>query len=252
MCQLPQSSVQDTSPLSEKQRAEIAEARVKELNARIKELEHDKPTLVELYRRDHPEAFDSAKVQELAEDLDAVRNRCHYAEKRVKELETAIRTHWEQKADDRCWEDDSKLYSVVPLPDTTARCIGDPEVMLENCKRFIKQRTCAGGPWKSYAELEAENAKLREQIRHATEALEVCYAPANPGSGAPLSVLATWAGNEIAELREQLANSVQVVRGPTTLPDGHWAVYCPVETRLGGQLIIDSLIAFRLPDREEE
>lgn len=170
MHQLSQSSVQDTSPLSDKQRAETAEAR-------------------------------------------------------VKELETAIRTHWEQKADDRCWEDDSKLYSVVPLPDTTARCIGDPEVMLENCKRFIKQRTCAGGPWKSYAELEAENAKLREQIRHA---------------------------NEIAELREQLANNVQVVRGPTTLPDGRWAIYCPVETRLGGQLIIDSLIAFRLPDREEK
>jgi len=164
-------------------RAQTAEARVKELTEENKRLDKT--------------------ICELEMDLDAARKRCHYAEMRVKELETAIRTHWEQKADDRCWEDDSKLYSVVPLPETTARCIGDPEVMLENCKRFIKQRMCAGGPWKSYAELEAENAKLHEQIRHATEALEACYTSANPGSNAPLSVLATWAGNEIAELRER-------------------------------------------------
>lgn len=65
--------------------------------------------------------------------------------------------------------------------------------------------------------------KLSEQIRHATGALETCYIPANPGSGAPLSVLATWAGNEIAELRKKIRNAESHAESPDRLAVHTWS-----------------------------
>jgi len=72
----------------------------------------------------------------------------------------AIARHHAQHADDLCWLDDDDLYAAAGLPPKNL-CVGDPKAMLRNCKRFIRQRCMAGGDWKSYAELEAENAKLR-------------------------------------------------------------------------------------------
>lgn len=72
-------------------------------------------------------------------------------------LLAAIKEHHEQKADDRCWMDDAKLYAAAGLDSPPFHIhIGDPDAMLANCKRFIAQRCNAGGPWKSYAELEQQ------------------------------------------------------------------------------------------------
>ena len=82
---------------------------------------------------------------------------------KVRTLEAAIRTHYEQHADDLCWMDDIALYAAIGLPPRD-KSVGDPCAMLENCKRFIAQRCQPGGTWKSYAELEEELATVRRQL----------------------------------------------------------------------------------------
>lgn len=83
---------------------------------------------------------------------------------RIKQLEDAIRTHRSQKFDDRCVEDDDRLYEVLGDGIKCDRRIGSPEEMHANCWRFIKNRCEAGGLWMSYADLERENAKLRMEL----------------------------------------------------------------------------------------
>lgn len=79
-------------------------------------------------------------------------------------LRGAIAAHHAQKADDRCWMDDNVLYAAAGLPEDAAhRCVGDKAAMLKNCERFVEVR-CREGQWLSYAELEAENAKLRAAL----------------------------------------------------------------------------------------
>lgn len=89
--------------------------------------------------------------------------------KRISELEAAIRTHRDERGDDRCWMDDATLYAV--LPETVAPGeLPPPEEMLENCKRFIALRYCQGekyvSPQRRIEELEAEVARLRAGQAH--------------------------------------------------------------------------------------
>ncbi len=95
----------------------------------------------------------------LARQLEAVRQaefqRCRAA---VADL------HHGQIADDRCFEDDDRLYSWFGLP-AVDRTIGDPQEMHANCWRFIQNRCQAGGPWRSYRELLEEADQLRQTIR---------------------------------------------------------------------------------------
>lgn len=81
-------------------------------------------------------------------------------------LRAAIVTHHAQHADDLCYLDDDILYTAAGLPARKPQ-IGDPKAMLRNCKRFIRQRCFGGGPWKSYAELEAEIAGLTAKVADA-------------------------------------------------------------------------------------
>jgi hypothetical protein len=74
-------------------------------------------------------------------------------------LHAAVKQHYDQKADDRCWQDDTELYAAFGLPPADIR-VGDQEAMLKNCERFLAWRTAAGG-WPSYAELEAEIKRLK-------------------------------------------------------------------------------------------
>lgn len=132
----------------------------------------------------------------------ALHDRAEVAESRVYELEAAIRTHWEQKADDRCWEDDSKLYAVVPLPDTTNRCIGDPAAMNE-----LEQQLTAAQQAKEAAEERAEKAErehegtLKERVE-CEECIDKMYLDV---VGQP----AQWSNNfdykDAADMVEQVA-----------------------------------------------
>lgn len=83
---------------------------------------------------------------------------------RIKELEDAIRTHRSQKADDRCIEDDDRLYAVLQDGVTCDRHVGDKAAMLHNCARFIQNR-CEAGQWLTYAELEAELKRVKDACR---------------------------------------------------------------------------------------
>lgn len=83
---------------------------------------------------------------------------------RIKQLEDAIKTHRSQKADDRCIEDDDRLYEVLGDGIKCDRKVGCKEDMLKNCKRFIENR-CEGGGWPSYAELEEKLSKTTQLIK---------------------------------------------------------------------------------------
>lgn len=74
---------------------------------------------------------------------------------RLEQFRSAIKDHRDQYSDDRCWMDDQKLYRVLGDGDLGDNHIGDKRAMLENCKRFLDQRCAEGGPWATYAELEA-------------------------------------------------------------------------------------------------
>lgn len=78
---------------------------------------------------------------------------------RIAELEQAIRNHRDQKADDRCIEDDDRLYEALGDGIKCDRRVGSKFEMLKNCARFIDRR-CEEGQWKTYAELEKENEDL--------------------------------------------------------------------------------------------
>ncbi len=84
----------------------------------------------------------------------------------VSRVTAAVKEHHDQKADDRCWMDDDKLYAAVGLSPPDRR-VGDKAAMLENCKRFVSNRCDGGGPWKSYRELEAELADCKHQLAEA-------------------------------------------------------------------------------------
>lgn len=58
-------------------------------------------------------------------------------------LRNAIRSHRDQRGDDRCWLDDEKLYAALPegIP---AKTHLDQELMLKNCARFIGTRQHPG------------------------------------------------------------------------------------------------------------
>lgn len=71
---------------------------------------------------------------------------------RVNALEAAIRAHRDQLADDRCVEDDDKLYEVLGDGIKCDRRVGSKVEMLQNCARFIGNR-CEEGHWPSYQEL---------------------------------------------------------------------------------------------------
>jgi hypothetical protein len=78
-------------------------------------------------------------------------------------LADAIREHRKQKADDRCIEDDDRLYAALGDGIGCDRSVGDKAEMLKNCARFIDRR-CTGGDWPTYAALEAERDALRLEV----------------------------------------------------------------------------------------
>ena len=83
------------------------------------------------------------------------------------EYRAAIISHRSQLADDRCIEDDDRLYAVLRDGIKCDRHVGSKDEMLANCQRFIEQRCESGGPWMTYQELLAENGRLRKLVVHA-------------------------------------------------------------------------------------
>lgn len=92
--------------------------------------------------------------------------RCHAcAAMVIGKLRRAISEHRRQKADDRCIEDDDKLYAALGDGVLCDRSVGSKEAMLKNCARFIERR-CIGGEWPTYAELEAKVQELEARLKH--------------------------------------------------------------------------------------
>lgn len=89
------------------------------------------------------------------------------AQRRVAELEQAIRQHRNARGDDRCWMDDEELYNVLPEGYTPpAR---DTSVELALCQKFIHNRH---HPQTEYVSPQRRIEKLEAEIRVDDELLK--------------------------------------------------------------------------------
>lgn len=110
----------------------------------------------------------------LPEELGAMWRELDDARAENARLTTAIGEHHAQKADDRCVEDDDRLYAAAGLP-LCDRRVGDKAAMLANCARYIERR-CEGGGWPSYVELEAQRDAAIAQHAEYREMLATVHA----------------------------------------------------------------------------
>lgn len=99
-------------------------------------------------------------------------------ERALNALKSAIAEHHNQKADDRCIEDDDRIYAAVGLPPCDRR-VGSKEQMLANCARFIERR-CEAGGWKSYQELERERDQWRKMAEDLAALIDTCKGHGTP------------------------------------------------------------------------
>lgn len=60
-------------------------------------------------------------------------------QRELRRLRDGVRSHRDQRGDDRCWLDDEKLYASLP-EGLSAKTTLDPELMIQNCRRFIATR----------------------------------------------------------------------------------------------------------------
>jgi hypothetical protein len=78
----------------------------------------------------------------------------------------AIRQHRDERGDDRCWQDDEKLYAA--LPEGYVPPARDTAVELGNCQRYIECRhnpaTVYVSPQRRIEELEAALAPLARPV----------------------------------------------------------------------------------------
>lgn len=61
-------------------------------------------------------------------------------QERIEELETAIRTHRDQRGDDRCWLDDVELYAVLHEDKQPFFALPAKQEFLGNCARYWECR----------------------------------------------------------------------------------------------------------------
>jgi hypothetical protein len=94
-------------------------------------------------------------------------------EERVR-LESAIRTHRDQRGDDRCWLDDHALYSVLDdAPEPSNHLALPPKCeFLKSCERYWEQRQtpddkASGKNGPTIRQLEDENKELLSLIHRA-------------------------------------------------------------------------------------
>lgn len=84
----------------------------------------------------------------------------------IERLKAAIREHRDQRGDDRCWQDDAKLYSALGTEGARAETGLPPKAeFLESCSRYWERRQ---SPYDdrpncmTIAQLEAEVERLKE------------------------------------------------------------------------------------------
>lgn len=130
-----------------------------------------------------------------------------WTEASLEKLIDVIREVHSQHADDLCWmpADVNRIFAAAGLPPQDLR-VGDTEAMLANCQRYV---ACLqkGGSWKSYAELEAENARLRKALESYRDVLNEDEAvPCDMDAGGVWLDL-SW--SLIQELAEEADNALE-------------------------------------------
>lgn len=108
--------------------------------------------------------YDLFYFRNLRKAFDTVCQGAQFHAARAKKLDDAIRAHRAQKADDRCIEDDDRLYEALGDGIKCDRRVGNKKEMLKNCERFIDRR-CVAGNWPTYADLEERIRNLEELLR---------------------------------------------------------------------------------------
>jgi hypothetical protein len=122
------------------------------------------------------------------------------------------------RADDLCWMDIDRIFAAAGLPAPDRRA-GDKFAMLKNCARFI-DTMCAGGKWRTYAQLEEDVARLTETVsrlraevsdllveKHARDTTEAVFARLAAEIDPAYS-----AGEEPGPVSEQLLRMIRALK----------------------------------------
>lgn len=91
----------------------------------------------------------------------------------LQRVASAVRTHRDMAWDDRCLEDDRRLYEALgePIPDFALPPVDD---MLESCRRYIAQRGCP------VAELPPDKMTIRQLEDEVARLRKLCVDPPTP------------------------------------------------------------------------
>jgi hypothetical protein len=84
-----------------------------------------------------------------------------------KKLIEAIRTHRNQRGNDRCWVDDIELYKVLPEgpPSEEELALPCKQKFLASCEKYYNFRQAPGSePWVSAQELEEKIRELEKEL----------------------------------------------------------------------------------------
>lgn len=105
-----------------------------------------------------------ANCRELQKQAAEFQSKLVQTERQQQALEAVIKEVHAEHADDLCWmpADVNKIFVAAGLPPQDLR-VGDKAVMRKNCDRYVDCLE-SGGPWVSYAQLEAENKRLKERL----------------------------------------------------------------------------------------
>lgn len=61
----------------------------------------------------------------------------------VRCLRKSIRKHRDAEENARCWHNDLQLYGILPEEVAPGRMLGDEQILLRNCRRYIRRQRCA-------------------------------------------------------------------------------------------------------------
>lgn len=91
-----------------------------------------------------------------------------HSNKRIKELEDAIRKHRDQRGDDRCWQDDEELYKILP----EGYEVPKREVAVEwaMCKKYL---ACRRNPKTEYISPQREIERLQRRVEELEKELDI-------------------------------------------------------------------------------
>ena len=175
-------------------------------------------------------------MESLDKDLDLVSHNSLKDE--VLKLRNAIRSHRDQKGDDRCWMDDIELYKALPegVAEADLSLLSD-EQFRRNCDLFIKNRKCPVPQGITIGQYVMD--RLRERAGQKIVIFSVC----GGGSGVTIGVL-----EKVQDVNSFTVYSDSLQSSITVSFIDFWYAIVKIMSREGDILYENSVISRNLKD----